>query len=236
MRTLLATLAAFAAIAPPAGAQGTATATPNTTGTPTVLHTEFDASQPPVSGRFPERTVLSLQRGFRLDLKAVARRCPRSQAQSDAQGEGCPARSRIGSALVVAEAFGAEYRVPIELYLAKRRSRAEVAGVVVVATVNGSRQAAMGRIVRAAADPYGLAVILPAPGGGDLSGLPITFKSFSADIGGNAKGRPLSRRVKRRRHHFLRTPQTCAGMWASSAAFTFADGSTATVDTPIACS
>ena len=235
MRTLLAALAAFAVIAPPAGAQGTATATPNTTGTPTVLHTEFDASQPPVSGRFPERTVLSLQRGFRLDLKAVARRCPRAQAKSDAQGEGCPPRSRIGSALVVAEAFGSDYRVPIELYVAKGRRDGEVAGVVVVATVNGSRQAAMGRIVRATADPYGLAVVLPSPGG-DFTALPITFKSFSADIGGNAKGRPLSRRVKRRRHHFLRTPQTCAGAWASSAAFTFADGSTATVDTPIACS
>jgi hypothetical protein len=233
MRTLLGTLAAFAAIAAPAGAQGTATATPNTTSTPTVLHTELDASQPPVSGRFPERTVLSLQQGFRLDLKAVARRCPRAQAQSDAQGEGCPARSRIGSALVVAQAFGSEYRVPIELYLAKRR-RGEVAGVVVVATVNGTRQAAMGRIVRAETAPYGLSVIVPSPGG-NLSSFGVTLKSFSADVGGNAKGRPLSRRVKRRRHHFLRTPKTCAGAWASNAAFTFDDGSTATVETPIPC-
>ena len=235
MRGTLATVAAFGAMVAPAGAGTTATATPNTTRSPAVLHVELDGTQPPVSGRFPERVVLSLQKGFRLDLKAIARRCPRSQVEGDAQGAGCPAKSAIGSGLILAHYLGIDTELPLRLFLAKRQRRGDVAGVVVASTTQGGQhQAAMGRIVRAGTHPYGLSVIVPVPVS-DLYGSPVMLTSFSADLGANAKGRPLSRRVKRRRHHFLRTPKTCTGAWASNGAFVFRDGSTATVDAPIDC-
>ena len=235
MRTALVTLLALAAVAAPALGRSTVTATPNTTRSPTVLHMEFDGAEPPVAGRFPERTVLSLQTGFRLDPKAVARRCPREQVEGDAQGEGCPAKSAIGSGVILIHYLGTDRTLPLRFYLAKPQRRGDVAGVVVVGTAHGGvRQAAMGRIVRATTHPYGLSVIVPSPVS-DLSGSPVEFRGLSAKLGTNAKGRPLSRRVKRRRHHFLRTPKTCTGAWASSAAFSFYDGSAATVDAPISC-
>jgi hypothetical protein len=227
MRTLPATLLCFAAIAAPAAAQGTATATPNTVKTGTSLHIELDATQPPVSGRLPTQTVLSVEKGFKLDTKAVAKRCTKAQADEDA----CPARSRVGNATVVATYAGSDYTIPIRLYLAKPRQAGDLAGFAAVATIFGSDTAVMGRVVKATTDPYGMSVILPTPGG-DLSSFPISFKSFSADMGAT---RVVKKRKHRKRHWLIRTPSACTGTWASNAVFTFGDGSTAEVLAPIAC-
>jgi hypothetical protein len=224
MRTLPATLLVFAAIAAPAAAQGTATATPNAVRTGTSLHVELDATQPPVSGRLPTQTVLTVQKGFVLDTKAVAKRCSKAQADADA----CPAKSKVGAAEVVAAYSGTDFTVPIRLFLAKPQQAGDLAGFAAVATIFGSEYAVMGRVVR---NPDGgLSVILPTPGG-DLSSF-VTFKSFRSDMGAT---RVIKKRKHRKRHWLIRTPSTCAGTWASSAAFTFSDGTTATVPAPIAC-
>jgi hypothetical protein len=236
MRTLLATACAFGAIAAPAAAQATATATPNTVKTGTMLHTELDASGEPVNGRVPTQTVLSIERGFALDTKAVAKRCTHSKAQQDK----CPPKSAIGTAEIQADYNGYTIVIPVRLFLAKPVEPGDLAGFEAVATVLGSINATTGRIAPATVDPYGISVILPSPGG-DLSGFPITFKSFKSDLGATRViktkvGRKHHKHIKKTTHSFIRTPPTCAtGTWASNAVFTFGDGSTAEVLAPISC-
>ena len=234
MRTPLATLICFLAVVAPAAAQATATATPNKVGKGTKLHIELDATQPPVSGRIPTSTTLSAQAGYRFNGKAVAARCTLEQAQQDA----CPVKSGIGTAVVTAEYGGMTFPVPLRLYLAKPQQAGDLAAFEAVATLLGSTYAAEGRIVRTTTAPFGLQVILPTPGG--LGSFPATFKAFKADVGVSRtvkvkKGRGKKRRTVRVRHNLITNPKTCTGTWASQAAFTFEDGSTATVDAPIAC-
>jgi hypothetical protein len=236
MRTLIATLCAFGAIAAPAAAQATATASPNGVDEGTILHTELDATGEPVNGRVPSQTVLSVEKGFALDTQAVAKRCTQSKAEQDK----CPAKSAIGTAEVQASYNGYTIVIPIRLFLAKPQQPGDLAGFAAVATILGSTNATMGRIVKSTTDPYGISVILPSPGG-DLSAFPITFKSFKSDIGASRVvkkrvGRKGHKRVKKTTHSLLRTPKTCTtGTWASNAVFTFSDGSTAEVLAPIGC-
>jgi hypothetical protein len=228
MRTLLATLCAFGAIAAPAAAQATATATPNGTGKGARIHTTLDATQPPVSGRLPAQTVLSVQPGFTLDLEAVAKRCTAAQAGRDA----CPAKSKIGSAVVRADYQGTPITVPIALYLAKPAQAGDLAGFEAVAQLLGTHAVA-GRIVRSAT---GTSIILPTPGGNAISGFGATFESFTSDFGvSRVVRKKVHHHVRKRRHYLIRTPATCPGSWSSNAAFTFGDGTTAQIDAPIAC-
>jgi hypothetical protein len=219
-------------MAPPAAGQATATATPDRAGAGTRLHAELDASQPPVSGRVPRETVLSVQRGYRFDGRAVARRCTPTQAEADE----CPARSRVGSALVRATYNGFPVEVPIRLYLMRPQQGGDLAGFAAVAEVLGSTYAAFGRVVRATEDPFGLSVILPTPGP-DLSDQPVTFDSFEADLGA-FRTVVVKRGGKRRkvRRALIRNPATCTGgSWASQAVLSFDEGDPATLDAPIAC-
>lgn len=232
MRIPLATLVAFLLVAAPASAQATATATPNKAGKGTRLHLELDAAQPPVSGRLPTSTTLSIQAGTGFDAKAVARRCTAQQAEDDK----CPKTSRVGAALVTAKFGGDAYPVPLRLFLAKPLQAGDLAGVAAVATVLGSPYAATGRIVRTTVAPFGLQVVLPTPG--QLTGLPVTFERFTADIGTSRIVRGPRRKNKPRkkvRHHLITNPKACTAPWASRAEFAFADGSTAALDAPIAC-
>jgi len=232
MSTPLAALLALAAITAPGAAQAVNTATPNGAGKGTRLHPELDARRPPVSGRIPTETTLSVQEGYRFDPKAVARRCTADQAEQDA----CPAASAVGTAEVTAAYAGYDVVVPIRLYLAKPQQAGDLAGVAAVATLLGSTRSTFGRVVRTTEAPFGLSVVLPTPGG-DVSGYPITFKAFKADIGARrvVKQR-VGRRTRRVRRSLITNPRTCDGTWASRARFTFGDGSTAAVDAPIACS
>ncbi len=235
MRIPLATLLALLLSAAPASAQATATATPDTAGKGARIHIELDASQPPVSGRLPTSTTLSVQAGFRFDGKAVAKRCTPAQAQGDT----CPARSKAGTATATAAFAGTAYPVDLRLYLAKPQQPGDLAGVAAVATVLGAPRSALGRLVRTTAAPFGLQVILPTPG--ELAGFPLTLTHFSADIGARrtvklTRGRGSRRRTRRVRHFLLSNPRICAGTWAAAADLAFADATTATLDAPIACS
>lgn len=238
MRRLLpATVLACLAIAAPAAAQGTATATPNQAGEGTLLHTELDATQPPVNGRVPKETVLSIQKGYAFDAKAAKRRCTAERADADK----CPPKSKVGTAEIQAVYNGYPIVIPVRLYLARPRQPGDLAGFVAIATLLGNHTATFGRIVAATSPTYGIAVILPTPGG-DLSAFPVTFKSFKADIGASRVVKRKIRRkhrkprIKRTRHDLITNPTACdAGTWASNAVFTFGDDSTAEVLAPIAC-
>jgi len=231
MRIPLATVVAFLLVVAPAAAQAIATATPNQAGKGSQLHLELDATQAPVSGRLPTSTTLSVQAGTRFDAKAVLRRCTAAQARQDA----CPANSRVGAALVTARVYGRSYPVPLRLFLAKPQQAGDLAGVAAVTTVLGSPQSAMGRVVKTTVAPFGFQVILPTPG--DLSGFQVTFERFTADIGTSRviTVKRKQRKPKKVRHHLITNPKTCSAPWASRAEFTFADGTTALLDAPIAC-
>ena len=232
MRLVLATLVAFGLLTSSAAAQATATATPNKAGKGTKLHTELDASQPPVSGRIPRETVLSIQSGYRFDGRAVAKRCTAEQAETDA----CPAKSAVGTATVQADYNGFPVTVPIRLFLSRPQT-GDVAGFFAVAKILGSTYSAPGRVVRSVETPFGLSVILATPAGDSISMTQgVTFKSFTSDIGATrtvTKGKKSNKRKVR--HSLITNPTTCPGTWASRAAFTFGDGSMAALDAPIAC-
>jgi hypothetical protein len=233
MRTPFATLCAFAALAAPAAAQGTATATPDRAGAGTRLHTSVDATQPPISGRIPTQTVLSIQSGYGFDPKAVAKLCTAGQASQDK----CPTKSRIGTAAVAAEYQGTPITIPIGLYESKPSVAGDLAGFQAIAQVFGAH-AVTGRIVRSTTMPYGISVILPSPGGNAIASFGATFKSFTADFGTSRviKKRVSKHHVRKTRHYLIRNPSTCdAGTWASNAVMTFSDGTTAEVDAPISC-
>lgn len=231
MRIAAAALFTLLLSAPAAHGQATTTATPNQAGKATRLHTELDATQPPILGRIPRETVLSIQSGYRLDGRAVAARCTTEQGAKDA----CPAKSAIGTAQVVATYMGSDVPIPIQLYLAKPQQAGDVAGFIAVARVLGSTYAAAGRVTRTTEAPFGLAVILPTPGP-DASSFGATLKSITADIGAMraVKTGPKGKR-KKVRYSLLTNPATCTGTWASRAALTFSDGTTAQLDAPISC-
>ncbi len=162
------------------------------------------------------------------DGRAVTRRCTPDQGAADA----CPAQSGFGSANVVGNYNGMDVPVPINLYLARPLQAGDVAGFVATAEIFGSNYSATGRLTRIDGK---LAVVLPTPGP-DAAAFGVTLKSITADIGVTriVKKGPKGKRRKVR-IPLLRNPKTCTGTWAASAAFTFSDGSTATLDTPISC-
>ena len=237
MRTVIAAAAVLAssfAITATASAQATATATPNQAGKGTKLHTELDASQPPVSGRIPKETVLSIQSGYRFDGRAVAKRCTAGQADQDK----CPAKSAVGTATINATYNAFPVSVPVRLYLAAPQQTGDVAGFFAVAKILDSTYAAPGRLVRTTEAPFGLSVILPTPGGDGVSMVQgIQFQSFESDIGATRTITKGKKKHKRKVTYSLVTnPPTCdMGSWASRVVFTFGDGSTAALDAPIAC-
>lgn len=124
MRTQLATLLAFLLAAAPADTRATASATPDRAGKGARLHLDLDATKPPVSGRLPAATTLSIQSGYRFDAKAVATRCTATQAEQDA----CPPTSRIGVATVTATVGASAFPVRLRLYLAKPQQAGDLAG------------------------------------------------------------------------------------------------------------
>lgn len=242
MRRLLpATLLASMAIAATAAAQGTTTtATPNNAGKGTKIHTELDATQPPVSGRIPKETVLSIQKGYVFTPKAVAKRCSEAQANEDK----CPAKSSVGTAQIQAVYMSYPVTIPVRLYLAKPTTPGDLAGLVAEATLLNQTTPGFGRIVASTSETYGISVILPTPGGDAAASFGATFKSFSADLGASrvvktkVKRKGKKPKVKKTRYDLIKNPAVCdpaVGTWAANAVFTFADDTTAEVLSTIAC-
>jgi hypothetical protein len=242
-RAVLVSLCVLLCLAAPAAAQSTAVVTPDLTNAGTHMRLSLDGSQPPVNGRVPRGLILASQRGFRFDGKAVKGRCRLEQAQQ--QGEGCPANSRVGTGFADVTAssplFGTfDIRAQIENFLAPRKSKKELAGVIVTLNVMGTQTAARGYVDAPAKGSYGLRVVFD-----ELPQLPpgftVTLKRFEVEFGA-ARDIKKTKRVKGKRrkvtehHAMLRNPRTCTtGSWLGRATLRFDDGSTGVIDAPIGC-
>ena len=233
LAALLIALAACLASASSAGAQAVATATPNLPGGEgTRVSWAVDGLVPPVAGRIPAALVMTAP-GFRLDRRAVARRCSQEQATLDE----CPAKSRIGTALMtirVHRPAGDINEVPIEitLYHGAKNVMLAVAFLVGTRVVPGTLQQTDAGVVLTF-DP------LPEPPA--ILGVSYDFKSVSANLGASRKvtkrvGRPGHRRRRTVRYSLVRTPQSCdGGAWATSVLFSFPDTTSALLPAPMAC-
>ena len=227
--------------AAPAAAQSTAVVTPDLTSAGTHMRLALDGSQPPVNGRVPRGLILAAQRGFRFDGKAVKGRCSLAQAQQD----GCPMETRVGTGFADVTAysplFGSiDVKASIESFLAPRKSKKELSGVLTSLNVMGTQTWARGYVDAPAKGDYGLRVVfddLPATPGG----FQVTLKRFEIEFGAErditrtkrVKGK---RRLVREHHAMLRNPRACGrGYWLGRASLRFDDGSTGVIDAPIGC-
>jgi hypothetical protein len=227
--------------AAPAAAQSTAVVTPDLTHAGTHMRLTLDGSQPPVNGRVPKGLILAAQRGFKFDGKSVKGRCTLDRAQT----EGCPMETRVGTGFADVTAysplFGSiDIKASIESFLAPRKSKKELSGVLTSLNVLGTQTWARGYVDGPAAGDYGLRVVFddlpPTPGG-----FQVTLKRFEVEFGAE-RDITRTRRVngKRRRvkehHAMLRNPGGCArDYWLGRATLRFDDASTGIIDAPIGC-
>ncbi len=205
--------------------------TPNTAGAGSKVHVQVSGSAPELSGALPESVALGVQRGFALDVRAVAARCTGAAVTSGA----CPAASRIGSGDTAVRASGllnADIRAGIDVYLADPVQAGDVASAVVVLSAFNVTKAVRTRVLSHATGPFGyelrlegIASAVPA-----LPGVKFALTSLTLDIGTsrrvtktttkrvrvtrNGKRVTVKRKVKRRvTYTLLRNPKTCAGAW-----------------------
>jgi hypothetical protein len=230
--SVLLALAAALAAASPASGQAVATATPaEPGGKPTRLHWAVDGTQPPVSGRFPASLVFGAP-GFRLDNRAVVKRCRRQQATLDE----CPARSQVGTALLTVIVFGPRGRneVPLDIKLYRGAKPSQILAITRVIDIR-----VRSGTLRRRAGSIEVTFSIPQPPA--LPGVSYEFKDISADLGATRKattrvGRKGHRRRRTVRYSLVRTPKDCAGgSWAAGATLTFPDATTAVLAAPIAC-
>jgi hypothetical protein len=221
---LLLTLVAVFAIAAPAGAQATSVATPNMAGKASRLQFDVDATLPPVSGRVPSALSFEAPSGFRFNTRAVAKRCSQLRASLNE----CTSKSRFGRGSLVIHVATPEgerdVTVPLQLHL---RSKTRVFAIAFLAGT---------RVVPGTLDTSGRLALRfdPLPSPPPFQGVSYSLRRVTVNIG-------TSRRVKRKKRRvrisLLRNPETCvAGAWASSAALTFPDATTAVLPAPTSCS
>jgi hypothetical protein len=229
-------LIAFGALgaAAPAGAQGTSSATPAVAGKASKLHFEVDGLAPPIAGRLPTALQLSTPSGFRLNVKALSKRCSEESGKLNE----CPAGSMMGKGsllLGVTTPDGArDVTVPLTVYLHKPTKLLAVAFVfgwrVVPGTLSGSDGIVVGFDPLPAAPPF--------------PGVSYTLKRITFNLG--AKRVIKTRRVRRvngkrrvtvtkRRVDLITNPPKCQGSWASSITLRFADGSEVPLASPTPC-
>jgi hypothetical protein len=228
--------------AAPAAAQHSAVANPDLARAGTHLTVSLDGTQPEIGGRVPRGLILSSQRGYRFDGKAVKGRCEREQAQSSA----CPDDSRIGTGFADVTAssplFGSfDVRAEINTYLAPREKKTELAGVIATLTVLGTQTVARGYVDSPRTGAYGLRVVFDQLPETPAQGFTVTLKRFETSFGAERtivrrkKVHGKKRRVKEK-HVMLRNPKACArASWLGRAILRFEDGSIVTIDSPIAC-
>lgn len=214
-----------------ASADPSASATPAVAGgKATTVAWDVDGLAPPVSGRIP-RSLLVEAPGFRLDRRAVAKRCRMLQAKLDE----CPRKSQIGTGtltiLVHRPDVVNEVAFAIVLYHGRGARVLAVTDFIGIRVVPG-RLAKSGGL-RLSFDP------LPTPP--EIPGVEITyqFKGVSVTLGAE---RRVVKRVGRRRvrrafdYSLVRTPERCdTGSWAASAALGFPDSTSLELPTPMTC-
>lgn len=219
----------------PAGAQTTGTAEPAVAGgKPTTVAWAVDGLAPPVSARIPRSLVVAAP-GFKLDRRAVAKRCGEQQAQLNE----CPKKSRIGTGTLTILVYlppnapgGAavnERVFDVVLYHGKGEKVYAVIDFVGIRVIPSRLTQSGG--VRLTFDP------LPTPP--EIPGLEIRyeFKGVSVSLG---RTRTVVKRrhgeSRRVRYSLVRTPEKCmGGSWAASAMLGFPDGTALPLPTPMAC-
>lgn len=215
--------------AAPAAAQVTATATPNRAGQASTLHFDLDGLAPPIGGRIPLALQLSAPQGFKLNPKAVAKRC----SQESAKLNECPRASRFGRGVLVVHVTAPDQNrdvtIPLNVYLHSRKTILAVAYVFGWQVVPGTLSTQNGISV----------TFNPLPAGPPFPGVSYALKRITFDFGAK---RMVKHRVKGKRHakkrrvSLIRNPATCSGSWESSISLTFRDGSVTPLTAPTPCS
>jgi hypothetical protein len=209
----------------------TGSATPAVAGgKATTVGWAVDGLAPPVSGRIPRSLVVAAP-GFKLDRRAVAKRCRELQAKLNE----CPKKSKIGTGtltIIVHRPAGVnEVTFDIVLYHGKGTRVLAVTEFIGIRVVPGQLTKSSG--VRLTFDP------LPTPP--EIPGVQIgyQFKGVSASLGAKRKvvKRVRPRRKRRTfRYSLVRTPKTCDwGSWAATATLGFPDGTSLPLPAPMAC-
>ena len=205
--------------------------TPNTPGAGPSVHVEVNESAPELAGTLPESIALGVQRGFGLDVRAVAVRCTGSALTSGA----CPAESRIGSGQAVVHASGLlnqDIPATLDIFLADGVEPTDVASAVVVIKAASLSDTVRTRLLAPATGPVGyelriegIAAAVPA-----VPGVRFGLRSLALDLGARRSitkttykrvrvtrhGRRVSVRRKVRRrvtYDLLRNPPACSGAW-----------------------
>ena len=205
--------------------------TPNTPGAGSSVHVAVGGTAPELAGALPESIVLGVQRGFALDVRAVAARCTGDAVTSGA----CPPASRIGTGQAIVHASGflnQDIPATIDIFLADPVQPTDVASAVVLISGAGLSRAVRTRLVAPATGPIGyelrlegIAASVPA-----VPGVSFALSSLSLDIGArrkvtktttkrvrvkrNGKRVTVRRKVRRRvTYDLLRNPKTCGGAW-----------------------
>jgi hypothetical protein len=214
-----------------ASADATGSATPAVAGgKATTVAWAVDGLAPPVSGRIPHSLVVTAP-GFKLDRRAVAKRCRELQAKLNE----CPKKSKIGTGTLTIIVHRPdrvnEVTFDIVLYHGKDTKVLAVTDFIGIRVVPGRLTTSGG--VRLTFDP------LPTPP--EIPGVEISyeFKGVSARLGARRKvvKRVGPRRQRRTfRYSLVRTPKTCdGGNWAATATLGFPDGTSLPLPTPMAC-
>jgi hypothetical protein len=206
--------------------------TPNTPGAGARVHVDVSGTAPELAGSLPESIALGVQRGFALDVRAVAASCTGPALTSGA----CPAGSRIGSGQALVHTTGLlnqDIPATLDVFLADPVQPGDVASAVVVISGAGLSRAVRTRLLAPATGPIGyelrlegIADAVPA-----IPGVTLALRSLSLDIGArrrvtktstkrvrvtrNGRRVTVRRKVKRRvTYDLLRNPKTCSGTWA----------------------
>jgi hypothetical protein len=232
-RTVPLTLVLFLASAAPAAAQTSTTVSPDHAGKASRVELGVDALAPPVGGRLPTALTVTAP-GFRMNLKAAAKRCSSESAKLNE----CPRSSRIGTgSLLVGVTAPDQVRdvnIPLTVYLSTKHKILTVAKVfgwqVVPGTLSRSGGFAM--------------TFSPLPQGPPFPGVSYTLKRITFDFHARRtiRHRKVRRvhgkrrvRVVKQRVNLITNPRTCAGTWATAISLTFTDGSVTPLAVPATC-
>jgi hypothetical protein len=226
LRTILFALAACLGLATTAHAQAVSTATPNTPGKGTQLQFDVDATLPPVAGRIPKGLTFTAPAGYKVDFRAVNKRCKQIQATLDE----CPDKSRIGTGSLIVQVTQPtqvrDVNVPLSFYLKSKKDVFAVAFLAGTRVIPGMIQTSNGMVLN----------FNPLPDPPAFPQVSYLLKRVTVSVGASRKVVKKTRRGRKSRvRNFIRNPATCPGSWASTVTFTYPDATFDVLPAPTAC-
>jgi hypothetical protein len=254
-KTIFVTAVLVLGLAGSAQAQDTtisASLNPATPAAGSTLHVAFSGTAPELGGTLPEAIGIGVQRGFVIDLAAVARRCPASAATTG----NCPAASRIGGGTALVHTSGlftADLTATMDLYLGERAAAGDLASVILRVTVGTVTRGVSARLQALPSGPFGYQLVATgfASAVPSFPGVNIELRSLTFDLGAarnvrttvikrkrvtrNGKRVTIKRKVKKTvRHNLIKTPKTCSGTWSARVVVRVA-GTNRTRDLAVPC-